>query len=57
MNLLMQKEQWSRKLPDDIKKKIEFWILEIVSDNLSEKEKELIREIKKKLNSKKIFII
>ena len=53
----MQKEQWSRKLPDDIKKKIEFWILEIVSDNLSEKEKELIREIKKKLNSKKIFII
>lgn len=57
LNLLMQKEQWSRKLPDDIKKKIEFWILEIVSDNLSEKEKELIREIKKKLNSKKIFII
>ncbi len=57
LDLLMQKEQWNGEVPNDIKKKIEFWILEIISNNISEKEKELIKEIKKKLNSKKIFII
>ena len=57
LNLLIQKEEWSEEIPYEIKKKIEFWLLEIVGGNKSEKERDLIIEIEKKLKTKKIFII